>query len=370
MKQGFGWLLLAMLPVGAQPLRLTEIQLIGSHNSYHAGISPNEMAFLRKMNPKAADSLDYTHPSLTTQLNDGVRQLELDVFADVKGGRFANPAHPRMAAKAGFPADPPYEFAAAMLKPGFKVLHVQDLDYRSNCQPFTGCLEEIRTWSKAHPGHLPIFLLIENKHDTPRPEYMVKPEEMTAAMFDALDAEIRSVFRAEELITPDVVRGSFPTLDRAVLEKGWPSLESSRGKFVFLLDQEVATPIYTQGHPALEGRVLFTNAKAGTPDAAFIKMNDPRSPQIAELVRKGYLVRTMTDSGPEGVRTNDTRRRDAALGSGAQLLSTDYPYVEKAPGSGYHVEFPSGVIARCNPVVPVRETGRCSAEALLEKQRR
>jgi Phosphoinositide phospholipase C, Ca2+-dependent len=154
-------------------IRLNEIQIIGSHNSYHAGLGPNTMAYLRKTNPKAADALDYHHPSLTAQLDSGVRQLEIDVFGDSKGGLFANPAMQRILVKNGLPADSPFDPEGIMEKPGFKVIHAQDLDYRSNCQPFTGCLAEIRAWSKAHPGHLPIFLLIENKDGQSRPEYMV-----------------------------------------------------------------------------------------------------------------------------------------------------------------------------------------------------
>src|ERR1700753_977376 len=73
------------------PVRMNEIQVIGSHNSYHAGISPNEMAFLRKAKPEAADALDYSHPALTVQLNAGVRQVELDIYGDSKGGLFAQP---------------------------------------------------------------------------------------------------------------------------------------------------------------------------------------------------------------------------------------------------------------------------------------
>jgi hypothetical protein len=35
-----------------------------------------------------------------------------------------------------------------MAAPGFKVVHVQDIDYRSTCQPLTGCLQILRGWSK------------------------------------------------------------------------------------------------------------------------------------------------------------------------------------------------------------------------------
>ena len=66
-------------------IRLNQIQVIGSHNSYHAGLAPSEAVLLRKSDPKAAANLDYRHPALDLQLANGVRQLELDIFADSKG---------------------------------------------------------------------------------------------------------------------------------------------------------------------------------------------------------------------------------------------------------------------------------------------
>lgn len=342
--------LFALASASAQELKLNEIQIVGTHNSYHSGISPNELAYLRKVSPKTADSLEYKHPSLTTQLNDGVRQLEIDVYGDVKGGLFANPAGPKLAAEAGFPADPAFDPSHLMAKPGFKVLHVQDIDYRSNCEPFVACLAEIRAWSKTHTGHLPLFILVENKDGRSR-DYMVTPEAITAETFERLEAEVRSVFPRSEMIVPDDVRGTHKTLEQAILTSGWPSLESARGKVIFLLDQRRVGKIYTKGHPSLEGRVFFTNAQPGTPDAAFVEANDSVSDPnlVPGLVRKGYLVRTMTDSGPAGVRANDTKRRDASIASGAQILSTDYPIGEPA-ASGYFVEVDHGTV-RCNPVL-------------------
>jgi hypothetical protein len=356
-------LLLAATSVAAQQVKINEIQIVGTHNSYHSGISPNEMANLRKLNPQAADSLDYRHPSLTTQLNDGVRQLEIDVFGDTKGGLFSHPGGPVLAAKAGLPADPPFDPNHLMDKPGFKVLHVQDIDYRSNCEPFIACLEEIRTWSKAHPRHLPLFILVENKDGKPREEGFVTPETLTPETFDALDAEVRSVFHPSEMIVPDDVRGAHKTLNEAILTDGWPTLESARGKVIFLLDQRRVGPMYTKGHPTLEGRVFFTNAEPGTPDAAFTECNNSASdPELVPgLIRKGYLVRTMTDPGPAGVRANDTKKRDASIASGAQILSTDYPLHEPA-ASGYEVQIDHGT-ARCNPVL---KPAACTSEALLD----
>jgi hypothetical protein len=353
-------------PADAQtraPIRLNQIQVIGSHNSYHAGLPPSAAALLRKTDPKTADHLDYRHPALDAQLDRGIRQLEIDVFADSKGGRYANPAGLRMISEAGLPADPPFDPEGLFKKPGFKVMHVQDIDFRSNCQPFTGCLGVILAWSNAHPGHLPIFILIETKEGKPERDFQVVPEAFTPAVFDALDQEIRSVIPRAKMITPDEVRGKHATLEEGVLAGGWPSLESARGKFVFLLDQRKASPVYRRRHSSLKGRVIFTNAEPGSPDAAFVEVNDPlKDPAlIPDLVRKGYLVRTRTDADLEQARAGDLKQRDAALASGAQILSTDFPFEERASWTAYAVIFPEGTIARCNPVAKPLD---CDAQRL------
>jgi hypothetical protein len=200
---------------------------------------------------------------------------------------------------------------------------------------------------------LPIFILIETKVGKGRP-FQVETEAFTPAVFDDLDKEIRSVFPAGKMIVPDDVRGKRATLEEAVLAGAWPKLEAARGKVIFLLDQRKARPDYIAGHPTLEGRVIFTNADPGTPDAAFVEQNNPLTDPalIPGLVKKGYLVRTRTDADTAEGRTGDTTMRDAALASGAQILSSDYYFNEKASWTGYSVNFPQGVIARCDPLFP------------------
>ncbi len=328
-------------------VRLNQIQVIGTHNSYHAGLTPAVGALLQKKNPRAFDDLDYAHPALATQLDHGVRQIELDIYADTKGGRFA---HPFGAAMAGSAA-PPFDPEGVMQRPGFKVMHLQDIDYVSNCQPFVRCLAEVRDWSRAHPGHEPLFILVETKTQPPIPGVpMVAPEPFTEAVLDALDAEILSVFPRGELIVPDDVRRSSPTLRDAVQHGGWPALSAARGKVVFLLDQTNVTATYTASHPSLRGRILFTNADPAAPDAAFVERNDGPPAEIAELVRQGFLVRTRADADTHEGRSGDTARRDAALASGAQIVSTDYPAAEPARWTGYRVALPGGGALRCNPV--------------------
>ena len=205
-------------------VKINQIQVIGTHNSYHAGLAPGEAKLLLDKNPKLFRALEYQHRPLDRQLASGVRQIELDVYADSEGGRYAHPMGPGAVAAAGLPPDPPFDLLGAMSKPGFKVMHVQDIDYRSTCQRLTTCLQIVRTWSQAHPRHIPIFILLETKQADLPPQYHARsPEKFTASTFDALDAEIRSVFAPKEMITPDQVRGKYPTLEQAVLHGRWPT---------------------------------------------------------------------------------------------------------------------------------------------------
>jgi hypothetical protein len=293
---------------------------------------------------------EYTHPPLEQQFGQQrVRQIELDVFADPDGGLYAQPSG--LLLLTGDPSARLPELDA----PGMKVLHVQDLDYRSTCATLIGCLETVKAWSDGHPRHLPVVILIEVKDeiiDDPLDLGFVTPLEFGAEEFDDLDAEIRQVFPEQQLITPDHVRDGRATLEEAVLAGGWPTLRRARGRVLFALDNGAKGDLYRAGRPALEGRVLFTNSTPGDADAAFVKMNDPESDseRIRLLVASGYLVRTRADADTAEARSGDTRRRDVALASGAQLISTDYPDPDPAFGSGYAVRFPGGTLARCNPV--------------------
>jgi hypothetical protein len=98
---------------------------------------------------------------------------------------------------------------------------IADVDFQSTCFTFKECLTVIKTWSDAHPNHLPIAVLVEAKDDS-TPDILgvgfVTAVPLGPAQFDALDAEIRSILPPEKLITPDDVRLDYPTLEDAVLE--------------------------------------------------------------------------------------------------------------------------------------------------------
>jgi len=331
-------------------VRLNEIQVIGTHNSYHVEARPALMSLLLQFEPTLFETLQYSHLPLDRQLSEqGIRQIELDVFADPDGGLFAR--RPVLA----LVGDPPESDRAEMSAPGLKVLHVQDVDFESTCHTFRACLAVVRAWSDAHPGHLPIMVLVEAKDDLiPDPLGLgfAVPVQIGPAVLDEIDATIREVFPRRQLLTPDDVRGRRDTLESAVLEAGWPALGRARGRVLFALDNGGRVrDDYRGGRRTLEGRAMFVSADPSEPDAGFVKENDPLGDpaRIPALVDAGYVVRTRADADTVQSRSGDVTQRDAALASGAQWVSTDYPVADPRFTS-YRVELPGGGVARCNPV--------------------
>ena len=350
-----------------QDLRLNQIQSIGTHNSYHIEPAPSlTEAFLEGnwLTKALLGTFQYTHPPLTEQFDTGVRQIELDMFLDSEGGLYAEPLGNSVDERAGLPADPDFDPDGEMLKPGLKVLHTQDIDFRSVCLTFTKCLQEMKAWSDNHPQHFPIMVLIEAKDETlPR---MITPDEIiidftTPIEFDAsniseIDQEINAVFPREQLMTPDDLRGDYATLKEAVMTDGWPTLAEYQGKIIFVMDNR--NDLYLERYPGLKGATLFTTAKEpGTDEGIFINTNEPTR-EIPDLVRQGYIVRTRADGDTLEARVGSTEKRDRAINSGAQYISTDFPQPNEY-FSDFMVLFADDTLIRCNPL---NTTDNCRIE--------
>lgn len=340
-----------------EPLRLNDLQVLGSHNSYHLRPAPEAYAAIEAVSQELAESIDYSHRSLTEQLEDfGVRQFEIDVFADPEGGLYANRAAMPVI---GLPAE---SGIAELDETGFKVLHTQDFDFETNCLTLQLCLGEIAAWSDANPDHVPLMIMIEIKEESvpdaaagsgvELPDLPIEwtfPVETTDATLAALDAELVAAVGEERIITPDDVRGDAATLEEVVLADGWPTIDEARGMVMFsMVNTGRARDLYRMPSATLEGRVMFTSSEPGAPDAAFLRVDNPitDAERIAELAAAGYLIRTRTDSPTADARTGDTTRREAALASGAHYLSTDYYVEDPAFGTGYDVVLDEW----CNPV--------------------
>ncbi len=351
----------------SEPLRMNQFQALGSHNSYHVEQAPEVIDFYTTIDPTAYN-LAFTHPPLTEQLGLGVRQFELDVFSDPAGDRFA-----------------------PLGTPGFKVLHIDLLDEGTQCALFRACLEELAMWSAMHPTHMPIAILLEVKEGFLKPTGPVTPADLVA-----LDTEIRSVFGPAQLVTPDFVRGVgreggadgdgavLPDVESAILGVGWPMLDETRGRFMFLLANEHDD--YVNGDPSLAGRVAFPPSAPGQPDAAFVKVDDPQGANLAhiqQLVADGYMVRTRADLPVDTGLSGDATRLADALASGAHWISgdyltpTDYARYDAAfalrynrpfdPGRPpYQTVVPGGTPARCNPLTAPPTCSSSDVEHLVE----
>ena len=334
-------------------LRLNQIQILGSHNSYKSKMHPSLWRAVYNQDTTTAMELDYGHVPLKDQLDLGIRALELDVFHDPQGGKYSVPYGIMLILESGGSPD---QFDGKVLQdPGLKVMHIQDIDFGSNNPSFRSCLREINDWSEQHPRHLPIIITINAKDEVINDPNFVKPLPFTTNALDSIDLEIRSVFREKQLITPYTVRKDSVSLEESVLQNGWPAIEDLRGKFLFVLDENgEKMQRYISGHPSLGGRVMFVNAPIGTPEAAFVIMNDPvkNLEKIQGLVKKGYLVRTRADAGTWEARNNDLTRFEKSLESGAHIISTDYYLPDSSIGTGYHVSLANDKIVLCNPLFP------------------
>jgi hypothetical protein len=359
-------------PAPGDDVPINELQVIGSHNSYHLAPDGGIASALSGLAPEFWEQIDYSHVPITEQLEDyGIRQLELDVFADPEGGRYSSRAALPIVGEEAASGIPELD------DPGFKVMHTQDFDFRTTCLTFVVCLEEIDAWSADHPDHAPIMIMVETKTETIEEGAeglgidltqfgveFTEPLPMTAELFDELEAEVLAVFPEDQIITPDDVRGDHNSLSDAVADGGWPTLGEARGKVLFsLVDTGESADVYREDAPALEGKLFFTSATPGDPDAAFVRVDDPiaNADLLAEALAAGYLVRTRSDVPTANARTGDTTQRDAALASGAQYVSTDF-YAERPEfGTGYVVVLPGGAVLRCSPVAA---SSACDDEAL------
>jgi hypothetical protein len=299
-------------------LRLNHLQAEGTHNSYH----------LRPV-PDTIPDWDVDMAPLEVQLDEqGVRKVELDLHWDRDLQRY-------------------------------RVFHVPLLDEETTCSLFLDCLVALRRWSDAHPGHHPIFVMIEPKDSVAGPLILER--------MSAMEAEIRAVFPEELLVTPDLVRGGAASLEEAVTTTGWPTLGEVRGRTMFFLNCAREWCVsYADVGAGLEGRLIFADSQPGDRWSAVRIMNTP-GPDVRAAVEAGYFVRTRA-MGIVSALSSDAATLEAdlaiALDTGAHVISGDVP----APRSDVPVfmEMPGGTPSRCNPVTAPAE---CTSSAIEDPAR-
>ena len=288
-------------------LRLQHVQVRGTHNSYH--LEPETV-----VHPSHA----YSHAPLDVQLEtQNVRTFELDLHR---------------------------------IGDTFEVFHLILVDEITSCQMFADCLSLIQRWSLSKPDHLPITVWLEMKSG-------MREDPLESLLM--IEDEIRAVIPNEQLLTPELVRGQYPSIREALDTEGWPTLGQLRGRIMFIiLNNGDHTGPYTNNFTSLDGRLLFPRAGASQytmPWAAVEKLGTSSVDGIAQINSGNMLVAANVCSADDDDVTCFAKR-DEGISNGIHMLKDDYPY--PVDSRDYWMELPDGPVASCNPLTaPANCTG-------------
>ncbi len=210
-----------MVPPDPNPLRINHMQLRATTNSYHQQDTEED-----------PELFAYTHLPLAEQAAEqGIRFFDFDLWPDRES---ALTLYPRA-------TDHPADNAAI-------------------CPSWFWCLREFEPWVEANEDQaLVVFLVGE--------AYLFATTPGLHVQLDVLEDVILDTLGRERVLKPADVRGAHPTLRDAIRADGWPTVQATRGKFMFVLnDRSLARERYIErGGLDPDERLLFI---VGDPDRA------------------------------------------------------------------------------------------------------
>ncbi len=279
-------------------VRLNEIAVIGTHNSYQLLTFTFKRAIVKALRlitfGYVEDKSDFEMDTLTEQLEQGVRNLEIDIETVDDNGNVS-----------------------------FIVTHDPLIDNVSSCYDFSKCLEEIALWSDHNPGHIPVYLLIEPKGDVPEIKNMKNFSAEYALEFDKVIREVLG----DRLLTPDDAMGEFESFGEMREADGWPTLKESAGKIIVILHPCSITEDYINTDPSIRTQAMFPALRFGDADrpcTSFILENNPNDAVKNNTIavdEKRIMVRTRADDYPDF----SEERYAATDVCRSHIITTDYP---------------------------------------------
>jgi hypothetical protein len=318
-----------VLTQNTERIPLNQIRILASHNSYKKQPHPKVIKFLNRYKKRLGtendpEQIDYGHDRLEVQLDSfHIRGFELDVNYDPKGGlyykRSLNGFIPGLAKRSK---------QVELKKPGFKLLHIADVDYETNYYTLKSALKELKKWSLNHPNHEPLFVNIEAKGFHPGNESKLlkflgfkRALPFTEEAYMALDKEILEEIPRQMIFTPSDLKSTYYSVRERLENIGWPTIQECSGKIFFILEGHNQH----QYNPEGQDRPMFVYSQPNGEHTAFVVRNEPqgKEAEIRDLTAR-YIVRTRSDAGTIEARKNDYQRFQAAMRSGAQIISTDY----------------------------------------------
>ncbi len=273
--------------------KLTDVSFLASHNSYKQGISKPSAFFYYLCT--LSNKFSYKWPTLTEQLNLGIRSIELDAE--------------KVIGKDG--------------KPYIECSHKYYFDNLSSSMDIVKGLEEIALWSKYNPDHLPITLMIEIK----KKDISAAPCVTEVSDIMELCEKAKQIF-GDDLYTPKQMLGKHRDFTEMREANDYPTLESLRGKvliYMHAMHNGIFQPYYKQD-PTFATLPFFptyhvSDLKEYGKAALFVLCDNPNSPNMSELLRQNYLVRTRADKYGY-FRSN---KRDYTLQNKFHIIATDSP---------------------------------------------
>lgn len=271
-----------------ETIKLNDIQMLASHNSYKKKGSDLGHLFVGLGDSfDEARAMQYGYQKLTRQLELGIRSFEFDL---------------------------------RLRKTNFMLTHVPLVDNSSVAPRFDLALEELNLYSEHHPDHLPIIILMEIKDDWMILDHALNEIDDEALL--KLDTLIKDKL-GDKLFQPNNMLQEDETLYETILNTGWPSVASLRGKFIFVLHPGSFTTRYAELDPSLETQSMFIGTyyeQSEVSYASFVVHNDPNMDTIQSMVQRNLIVRTRIDSN----LSFDLTRYEQAIASGAQILTSDF----------------------------------------------
>jgi hypothetical protein len=238
-------------------LRQAAVTTVGVHNTY-----------VKTAYPHLADALDAGASMIELDVWDDVVTLEWKVSHDNPLGNDNN------CVDASTPAD---------------------LYGSSNNKDLESCLDDVRVWLDAHPGHPPLTVKLELKAGFDGRDGL-GPDVLDSAIRDHLGDH---VFRPADLLAkPD--GSSYPTLEAAAVAGNWPTRSALAGKVML----EVIPGTFEQSNPfdnlptdVEYGRYLRDLAAAGNagraqvfPSVLGAASGDPRTRFAEADIRPWFVV--------------------------------------------------------------------------------
>lgn len=282
----------------ADGVRINEIAVLGTHNSYQMLATPQKRVLENVRNILSSGDKgkkrDFEMDTYTEQLERGIRNLEIDIETVDKDGNIS-----------------------------FIVTHDPITDNVSSAYDFAKGLEEIALWSDNNPNHLPVYLLIEPKGKVPSINHMKNFSAEYARVLDKIISEALG----ERLLTPKSMMEKYESLEEMRMSDGWPTLREAAGKIIVLLHPCDATQEYINIDISLSSQAMFPALNFESIDksyTAFILDNDPADAaenNKKSVGEKNIMVRTRADNYP----TFSEEKYNYADICGSHIITTDYP---------------------------------------------